>query len=221
MQAGAVCCVRCAGDGRCGGVGQPVNALSGADSKVCRSLVPGPQFSSTHVAEATAPTATDRRDLSKLAPQVECGAKRCAASAAGRWRQVGERLLHRGAQASNSKSTSMQPQLGSEVMRAAGRGGPMAGQGLRSAVRRAADWNLGLGRGATAGPSEAQAVRSTRPGQSPPVPQTSSTHPLEPQHSHQPAQMTTPSGKLIGPRQRKIALLGSRSVGQSRLPPAS
>lgn len=26
--------------------------------------------------------------------------------------------------------------------------------------------------------------------------------------------MTTPSGKLIGPRQRKIALLGSRSVGQ-------
>lgn len=27
--------------------------------------------------------------------------------------------------------------------------------------------------------------------------------------------MTTPSGKVIGPRQRKIALLGSRSVGQS------
>ena len=40
--------------------------------------------------------------------------------------------------------------------------------------------------------------------------------------SHQPTptleqpQMTTPSGKLIGPRQRKIALLGSRSVGQSQ-----
>ncbi|KAK4047224.1 GTP-binding protein [Microbotryomycetes sp. JL201] len=29
--------------------------------------------------------------------------------------------------------------------------------------------------------------------------------------------MTTPSGKLIGPRQRKLALLGSRSVGKSSL----
>ncbi|TNY19704.1 P-loop containing nucleoside triphosphate hydrolase protein [Rhodotorula diobovata] len=29
--------------------------------------------------------------------------------------------------------------------------------------------------------------------------------------------MTTPSGKLIGPKQRKVALLGSRSVGKSSL----
>lgn len=30
--------------------------------------------------------------------------------------------------------------------------------------------------------------------------------------------MTTPSGKIIPPRQRKIALLGSRSVGSSLAP---
>ena len=53
---------------------------------------------------------------------------------------------------------------------------------------------------------------------------------LEPPHacrptrplSHPPyalprAQMTTPSGKVIPPRHRKIALLGSRSVGKSSL----
>lgn len=35
-----------------------------------------------------------------------------------------------------------------------------------------------------------------------------------------PPSMTTPSGKVIPPRQRKIALLGSRSVGEPPSPSA-